>query len=114
MNGFIIATVLLATWALLMHVYYMPRFRRFIVALRIADATTWAAIGSPDGTMFGSPTVPAWGRCMRKYVWRRQYEKVGNSELRLAGEKFRSAMIAVQIGMSTAIALGVIFAFSHF
>jgi hypothetical protein len=109
MNGFTIAIIGLAAWALMMHLYYMPRFRRFVMALRIADESTWAGIGSPDGTMFGSPSVPPWGYRMVKYVWRKQYEKVGNEDLRLAGQAFRKALIAAQGGMLALFVLAVLF-----
>lgn len=104
-NGFVVASVGLATWAVLMHTYYLPRFKRFVQALKVADSSTWAAIGSPDGTMFGSPNVPPWGRRMVKYVWRKQYETLGNEELRLAGRMFRRALIAGQTGVLVWVAV---------
>jgi hypothetical protein len=109
MNGLTIGIIGLATWGLMMHLYYMPRFKRFVTALKISDSSTWADIGSPDGTMFGSPSVPPWGFRMVKYVWHRRYEKVGKEDLRLAGEAFRPALVAAQIGMLTWIALAVLF-----
>jgi hypothetical protein len=97
--GLIFAVTGLAAWAVTMHFFYMPRFRRFVVALKAADPSTWVAIGSPDGTMFGSPITPAWGFRMINYLWRKQYEHVDNDDLRRAAEALRPVMISAQIGM---------------
>ena len=109
MNGVILAIIGLATWVLIMHVYYMPRFKRFVMALKAADASTWIAIRSPDGTMFGSPSVPQWGCRMMFYVWRRRYEKFGNEDLRFAGKAIRPVVIAARVGILAWIALVVLF-----
>jgi hypothetical protein len=93
----------------MMHMYDMPRFRRCVQVLKTTDAATLAAIGSPDGTMFGSRIVPLWGFRMVKYVWCKHYEKVGNEDLKLAGAAFRPAMITAQIGILSWIVLSVLF-----
>ena len=46
---------------------------------------------------------------MVKYVWRKRYAPLGNEELRLAGEAFRTALIAAQIGMLALIVLAGLF-----
>jgi len=82
-----------------------------VLALKIADTPTWTAVGSPDGTMFGSPRVPPWGLRMGIYVWRRRYDNIDNMDLRSAGKAFRVALISGQLSFVAWIA--VVFLFGH-
>jgi hypothetical protein len=99
--GWVVAVVGLIVWIVGGRWFYLPRFKRFVLTLKEADPATWIAFGSPDGSMFGSSSTPAWGIKTATYLWLRKYKNESNEDLRLASEEFRTAFTAVHIGLVT-------------